>query len=650
MVCRLNNFLAQRAGQVVFLVFASLLAGAQPKVWTEMVEKFPDESAVYLTRNKAVTLEVKGDSVTARSVVEESILFLKDRPDNLSDMRIHGSHFQEIEGLQAATRIWEKSRYKEIPLSGLTRQREDNSDIFYDDSYFYHLSFPAGHAGNQAVWSFREKYRDARFLPAFFFQSYLPQVSGTFSVIARPEVELKWRVLNDADQTIQFRRFERNGWVHYEWKGNNLPAFRLEEGCPSISYFVPMVVCYVTAINSEKGRIPVLGGLDDIHRWYASTLRSMRESPPEPFTEFARSIVLPTDTELEKVRRIFYWVQDNIRYIAFEDGMRGLVPHPPSYVLEKRYGDCKDMSSLIVGLLRALGIEAHYTWIGTRDIPFQYSMFPSPLVDNHMIATYIDSLGNHFFLDGTGNYTPLGLPSSMIQGKEAFILKNDSTYEVKKVPELPAGISSNIDSVRLRLDGNVLRGKGTIQFSGYQKIFASYDFNRTTSNAQREYLTYWLSKGSNKFILDRYTISEFGTKEQPLHVSYDFQVSDYVSRVGPEIFVNLNLVKTYHNKIIKSDRKVPIEFDYTYSSRRVFCLDIPSGYEVEYMPPDSRLENGILDFAISYRREGSSICMTQHLENHILMLRPDQFQVWNAAIRQLSDSYKESIILKKKML
>ncbi len=70
--------------------------------------------------------------------------------------------------------------------------------------------------------------------------------------------------------------------------------------------------------------------------------------------------------------------------------MRGLIPHPASYVCEKRYGDCKDMANLIVSMLHMAGVNnAYHTWIGTRDLPFKYTEFPTPIVDNHMIATYV---------------------------------------------------------------------------------------------------------------------------------------------------------------------------------------------------------------------------------------------------------------------
>ena len=55
------------------------------------------------------------------------------------------------------------------------------------------------------------------------------------------------------------------------------------------------------------------------------------------------------------------------------------------------------MASLIVTMLKVAGVKSYRTWIGTRDLPYKYSQVPTPLVDNHMIATYIAADGQYYF-------------------------------------------------------------------------------------------------------------------------------------------------------------------------------------------------------------------------------------------------------------
>ncbi len=67
----------------------------------------------------------------------------------------------------------------------------------------------------------------------------------------------------------------------------------------------------------------------------------------------------------EAIRRIVAWVQKNVRYTGLELGDAAIVPATPGETLKRRYGDCKDMSLLVVGLLREVGVEARLALLRT---------------------------------------------------------------------------------------------------------------------------------------------------------------------------------------------------------------------------------------------------------------------------------------------
>src|SRR5690242_9074625 len=91
-------------------------------------------------------------------------------------------------------------------------------------------------------------------------------------------------------------------------------------------------------------------------------------------------------TDADKIKAIYYWVQDNIRYIAYEDGYSGYIPASAQEVLSKKYGDCKGMANLLTEFLKLAGYDAHFTWIGTRSIPYPQNT-PALCVNNHAIVT-----------------------------------------------------------------------------------------------------------------------------------------------------------------------------------------------------------------------------------------------------------------------
>ncbi len=147
--------------------------------------------------------------------------------------------------------------------------------------------------------------------------------------------------------------------------------------------------------------------------------------------------------------------------------------------------------------------------------------------------------------------------------------------------------------------------------------------------------------------MDSFQISALHERDIPLKVDYRFKIHDYINEVNNEIYVNLNLDKGYYNNYIPADRKLPRENDYKAENDETYIFDIPEGYEVEYLPPNSEFKSKSLCFEMIYRVKNKTIILESKVYNNVLMLTPDLFADWNEAVRNLSKAYKEAIILNK---
>jgi hypothetical protein len=117
----------------------------------------------------------------------------------------------------------------------------------------------------------------------------------------------------------------------------------------------------------------------------------------------AEGLVQGKSTPQQKVQAIHQWMVQEMRYVAIFVGTGGYVPHDLPTILDNRYGDCKDMSLLMMALLKAVGVESAPALINT----FQTDWVPPVPVElyNHVIV-YIPSL--NLFVDPTAQKTPLG--------------------------------------------------------------------------------------------------------------------------------------------------------------------------------------------------------------------------------------------------
>ncbi len=124
--------------------------------------------------------------------------------------------------------------------------------------------------------------------------------------------------------------------------------------------------------------------------------------------QMARELTAEDETISEKITRLSRFVQDEVRYLGFENGINAFKPHSSLGVYKNRYGDCKDKSLLLVGLLKGIGVGAAPMLVNTNLRHSLKEEEVSPYLFNHCVvvlgykgdSAYVDptisNMGNSF--------------------------------------------------------------------------------------------------------------------------------------------------------------------------------------------------------------------------------------------------------------
>ena len=627
------------------LTIVTLLKAQVPsEEFASLSEKYPDENDVTTNKWSKLFIEVQGDSLQIIQEEYDEVIILKNPLQN-SKGRVYTSSFSEVFELEAYTLIPGKKKYKKVEVEEYKKSYDKESFVFYDDSQWINFNFPQIAEGAKVVRHIKRKIKDPHIIGQFFFASSSPILRAKYEIVAGNGVVINTGIYNEELLNIKKDKIQTpesgERWI---FSAENIGTIDYEDDSPNITYLSSSVYSTLASYQTDSGQtIKVLSSLDDLYDWYSGFVSELEIE--DEVARLASEIVEQSDSDLEKVRKIFYWVQENVKYIAFEQGMRGFIPHSPDYVMNKRYGDCKDMSSLLVGLIRSVGLDANYTWIGSRNLPYSYHQIPSPIVDDHMIAS-VEIEGQRIFLDATGNYTPIGYPTSMIQGKECLIKKSDG-YEIVKVPVIAKEENLMVDTSLVWVENGHLYGKGRTHLTGLAKVANTYKMIQKNQKREENYLRLLLSRGSNKFFLDSHEVFNLDDLDKPIEVEHEFRVVDYPNELGDQLYINLCLDKSLVNDLIK-DRKIPKENDYKYTNRSVVYFEIPDGYEVSETPEDSAGDFDVFGYSISYVRNGSRLTMVKEFYVDYLLLQPDQFDYWNRGIKAYSKSTRNAVVLTKK--
>ncbi|WP_167668152.1 DUF3857 domain-containing protein [Mucilaginibacter gossypiicola] len=608
-------------------------------------KQFPDEKAVLLNRVYEYNIDLKnGEPYVTSKELQQIEYLLGSATAYMGKFGFSHSDFHQLVSYEAFTRTPDD---KKLKVSEFKTNTDKEGFVFYDDikeTTFHFPSVEPGAIGNLQVSWFN---KDPHLLSPFYFTSNIPTINSELKLTVSKDISLKYQLigLDTSNITVSVKTEHRNNVYTFQYK--NCPADKSYDDAPGFAWYSPHVVFYIGSYKNNQGsNTSYLSNVNDLYHLSYNYIKTVNNQTSPELKHIVDSLTKGINSEELKARNIYAWVQNNIKYVAFEDGMGGFIPRDAGLVCSRRFGDCKDMASILTEMLNVAGVKAYFTWIGTRDLPYSFIKTPLPLVSNHMICTI--KLNDKFvFLDGTDPTCVFGMPSSAIQDKEAMIAVNEKDFQILKVPVIEKNKNVLIDSTWLTLTPTGIKGHVKKDFKGYFAMEMHGKLIYWDKKNMAEIMENQLERGSNKFKLDTFNIDKKKSAGE-FSMSADFSLPAYAKKLGNDYYLNLNLFKFFQSsRIDYPKRKVPIEHDFNFETKYVTLFKVPDGYKVSYLPQSKSFHNKTWGFDLKYEQKDNYVILTQEFDNDHLMTTNDEFEQWNKVLETLFPLYKETLSLTK---
>lgn len=520
-------------------------------------------------------------------------------------------------------------------------------DMFYSDAKICYFDLNFDKAGAKAEAKFQKTYKEPRYFTDIYFTEmvFVKEKMVTIGVPSWMNIELIER--NFTPNIKKEVKVNNKDNSHtYIYTVTDLPAYKMEDNMPGKSYIYPHIQVLVKSANLKSGKETYFETLDDQYAWYYKIVQGVNNDEKIIETK-AKEIIKDCKTDMDKIKTLYAWVQDHIRYIAFEDGIAGFRPDDAQEVLRKKYGDCKGMANLVKTMLKTVGFDARLAWIGTSHIAYDYST-PSLAVDNHMICALFFE-GQTYYLDPTVKYMPLGEYPHTIQGRQTLIEDGeDGRYILARVPEFTPVLNTDSTSFKYVIDGNVIRGKVERIFRGESKQKILSLMEATPKDKLNEAINRFLENGNQQDNASNIVMTGANSQSEEVKIVYDEIRKTGVQILGNECYVDLDLSKEFIASNIDLEERVnDIEFSYQYHIVKDVVLEIPAGYKVSYLPEPLDVKTDEYSFSISYEKKGEEVHYRRQLTIEKLHLAKDKFKRWNEDIKKLKKQYAEQIVLTK---
>ena len=211
--------------------------------------------------------------------------------------------------------------------------------------------------------------------------------------------------------------------VVHRWEVTNVPRMFNEASMPQYENVLQRVVVSTTP------------DWHDVSKWaFGSWSKPHLEATTPELKKTVADLTSGNADDLEKVKALFYFVSQKIRYMGLtpEKDRPGFEPHDACLTFDKKYGVCRDKAALLVSMLREAGLNAYPVLVSVgskKDKEVPDADF------NHAIVGVELKKGEYTLMDPTDEHTRELLPS--YDGNQSYLVARPEGETILSSPVAP---------------------------------------------------------------------------------------------------------------------------------------------------------------------------------------------------------------------
>ena len=567
-----------------------------------------DEDAVVLRDD--VIMRVFNEN-SAEYDIKVAILVKNKDGDEYGRVVMRESNFREITNISAVIKDTLGNVLKELQSEDIEEMEYSFGSVFYSGKLYKFFTLNYHTYPYIIEYEYTNELNTLFLWPDWYPQWRVPNYSSTYKLILEEPVNFNYYQVGLDVKPVM--KIEDSDTV-YTWSLQNIPAKKKEDFMPPGSK-VQKAILFTPqkfSVDDYAGRTD---SWDSLARWF-SNLYSGRTKLPEQASNEIAELIDSVNDPLEKIDILYNYLQEKNRYVAVEMGIRGWRPQSAEEVYQNRFGDCKDLTTFMIAMLREAGIEAYPALALTRTEGDVYSKFPSNQF-NHCI-TFIPMKEDTIWLECTADNMCVGEIPYNIENIDVLVVK-DNGGELIKTPIKKA--SQNLSVTNMQ---GVLNEVGNLQVNisltstGNRKNYLNQNLVAKNQEEDITFLQNYFNDFHTNLRIKEYSsrIKNNTTRDLILEVNGSF--NRFSPKRGKRIFIN----PAVFNRITSDDRpdetieerEFPVFHYYPYIEIDTISVSVPGNFKVDYIPENKDYSFSFGNYKSEYSFESGKIHYMRRFE------------------------------------
>ena len=611
----------------MFLFAGAGFASVNPANTPEQSD-YPNAAAIILNSKMTADYTVKPYTLK----VERTIKIFNQRGiERFGETKIRfDKETEEIDILKAETikNNGEVVKVKEKAINEITPPELSEANI-YSHIREKVLNMPALKPGVIINYSYQKKIKepvmDGEFWTEKYLQSTEPIKKSSLIVKVPKNKKLNYKVKSE-DLEPQINN--KDNYKEYMWQVKEVKGIEKENSMPPL------------ADIANRVSVSTLASWNQVSEWYNGLLGDQFK-PNRELKNKVADLCKGKKTRGEKIKSIYNYVAGNIRYVGLEFGIGGYKPHDAVEVFTNKYGDCKDQDTLLITMLKQIHIEAEPVLINSVSNPKLEVITPTQF--NHMIV-YLPE--DDLYLDPTSNLTLYGDLPPGDQGKKVLL---PTMNKIKDTPVMSPAKNQEIINTDVKITND---GSSELEMKwqdhGYYDSVYKQLFRRFNQSRRGMVIRQIVKNSLPDAQIKNYKISGVEGLEDNFKIDISLTSSGYLSKMGNNYTIKpLLFPMNLYQLVSEETRDYPLNLGVTLNFKRDIEIEIPEGYQVNYLPENNEIDNEVGHLILTYNNKGQKIQVSLNLRIKNKVISVENYDLAKDLFNQVKNALQQQILIKK---
>lgn len=496
----------------------------------------------------------------------------------------------------------------------------------YDDDCIYYFDAEAVQFPYTIDFSYTKKCVSLFYLNGATFQRDIPVDSVSFTIHNYDKTAIQSK-LYGSNQSPLISNSDNE--VTYQWILTKIPALERVKYLPAGARKEIELNLVCENLTLDGYTLPEISW-SGIGQWYNELYDGKCNTAP-----------LQDSLSMED---IYNRVIDNVRYVAIEVGIGGWQPYDAVLTESREYGDCKDMSTLLISRLKNQNYTAFPVLVLTRDAGRIDKDFPN-LSFNHVITVAING-SDTIWMDPTCNSCTMGELPSGDEDIDVLVVTPEGGV-IRRTPSSKSKDNRLLRNTTLQISPDRL-----VSISSVSTIYG--DYAREMRNAVidvsdddiKGFLERYLNRKETLFKLESYSFENIDDITKPVVLHLQASMIKPLDKISNKWYINPFLFFREKNmtKVATAKREFPINLGYPFEVLDSVQIKLDSSIVVDSIIslPSDTIDTPFLSFSTNLTSDKNKFVSEISFQQKTYQLNPENFleyEIFYKRLKKVTSKY-----------